>query len=198
MLLCVLKLLIACNYCSLSSIFNRMLPTISKYVYLGEYLSWSVEIKITQLPLTLSFKHILYLLSTFVSFLLLQNHYKFISGCLRKIQHADLGTFSVASNIPRFLELTVATEYNEFVGVDLPVQGRTELAENDFLTYLNNYNKNDLSMCNFFFAGGIFTRKLTQLRFHVSYFCNKFLKLICCIRCFTHGVFTSFLNILKV
>ena len=126
-----------------SNIFSRMLPTISKYVYLGEELAWSIYVRPTFTALASIFQAFaayMVFAVTLHRYLIITNPLKvniWLSG--RKTAGLVLGLllFSIIFNIPRFFELHVVSKCNECLGengVYLPTQRRTELGEN---TYFN-------------------------------------------------------------
>ena len=125
-----------------SNIFSRMLPTISKYVYLGQELAWSVHIR----PYFTAMASIFQAFAAYMVFAVTLHRYLIITKPLvaniwmsgRKMVAMVLGLFlfSVGFNIPRFFELHVVTKCNECLGVYLPTQRRTELGENIYFNII--------------------------------------------------------------
>ena len=184
-LVLLICLAIADSLYLLSSIFSRMLPTLSKYVYLGEQLYWSMEVKSYSTAFASIFQAFaayMVLAVTFHRYLIvtkpLQVHI-WMSGKNTTCLILGVLTFSVAFNIPRFFELTVVGKCNECLGIDLPVQVRTELGENDYFNIF--YTIVIRTICRGIIpiiAVGIFTRKLTKVSSLLSYLIfQQFVKL---------------------
>ena len=129
----------------ISNIFSRLLPTLSKYVYLGEQLLWSMEIR----PYCTVWASIFQAFSAFMVFFVTLHRYLIIAKPLqaniwmskKKISVIVIGIFlfSIAFNIPRFFELHISWECNECLGnIHLPTQTRTELGENIYFQIIYN------------------------------------------------------------
>ncbi len=126
----------------LSNIFSRMLPTISKYVYLGEELAWSIHIR----PYWTALASIFQAFASYMVLAVTLHRYVIVAKPLkanlwmnkRNTAALVLGLFlfSVAFNIPRFFELHVECRCNECLGVYLPTQRRTELGENIYFNII--------------------------------------------------------------
>ena len=122
----------------LSSIFSRMLPTISKYVYLGRHLAWSMHEK----DWATAFASIFQAFAAYMVVVVTLHRYIIVTKPLEAhLWMSKRNTlllvvvvffFSIGFNIPRFFELTIKIKCNECLGVDLPVQIRTELGQNDY------------------------------------------------------------------
>ena len=128
-----------------TNIFSRMLPTISKYIYLGEELTWAIYVK----PYFTALASIFQAFAAYMVFAVTLHRYLIITKPLkaniwmsgRKVVGLVVGLllFSIAFNIPRFFELHVVWKCNECLGengVYLPTQRRTELGENIYFNII--------------------------------------------------------------
>ncbi len=132
----LIALAVADSLYLLSSIFSRLLPTISKYIYIGQYLEWSIYIR----PYATAMASILQAFASYMVLSVTLQRYILIkkplqSGAwlsMRKMIILILGPLllSIGFNIPRFFELHVEEKCNECLGVNLPTQRRTKLGEN--------------------------------------------------------------------
>lgn len=122
-----------------SNVFSRTLPTISKYIYLGEELAWSIYVR----PYFTALSSIFQAFASYMVVAVTLHRYVIITKPLkaniwmsgRKTAGLVIGLalFAIVFNIPRFFELHVVLMCNECLGengVYLPTQRRTELGEN--------------------------------------------------------------------
>ena len=119
----------------ISNIFSRVLPTISKYIYLGEKLKWSLLIR----SYSTIWASIFQGFATFLVFTVTLHIYFIVTDpakakmCTSRTTFLVPGIllFSISYNIPRFFELTVVSRCNECPNcIFLPTQTRTDLGEN--------------------------------------------------------------------
>ena len=95
----------------ISNIFSRVLPTISKYIYLGEKLKWSLLIR----SYSTIWASIFQGFATFLVFVVTLHIYFIVTHpakakmCTSRTKFLVPGIllFSISYNIPRFFELTV-------------------------------------------------------------------------------------------
>ncbi len=135
-LILLIALSVADSLYLLSSVFSRLLPTTSKYIYLGQYLEWSIHIR----PYATAIASILQAFASYMVLSVTMQRYILIKTPLQsgrwlstgKIAFLILGPLmlSIGFNIPRFFELHVQEKCNECLGVYLPTQRRTKLGEN--------------------------------------------------------------------
>ncbi len=185
-LILLICLAIADSLYLLSNIFSRLLPTISKYVYLGQHLAWSLHVRPTFTALASIFQAF----AAYMVFAVTLHKYLIITKPLqltvwtssRKVAGLVifLLLFSIAFNIPRFFELHVVTKCNECLGVDLPTQRRTELGQNVYFNFIYTIALRTI------FRGLIpvvtvvvVTRKLVKVRSNFEFVDKRFAKLNC-------------------
>ena len=138
-LILLIALAVADTLYLLSSIFSRLLPTMSKYVFSGEYLDWSIYIR----PYATAIASILQGFASYMVLSVTLQRYVLVAKPLktrlwlstRKLAFLIVGPLllSIGYNIPRFFELHVEIKCNECLGEDgvlLPTQLRTKLGLN--------------------------------------------------------------------
>ena len=120
----------------LSSIFTRLLPTISTYVYIGEKLSWAIYARpyaTTVSSMLQTFASYMLLLVTIQRFILVTKPITFtLYLSHERLLYIILGIilFSIGLNFIRFFELEVEVVCSDCLGAVLPLQTRTDLGMN--------------------------------------------------------------------
>ena len=120
----------------LSSIFTRLLPTLSTYVYFGERLSWSIFAK----PYATAVASMLQTFATYMVLVVIMQRYVLVTKPITFTAYfsakrlcyiiSGIAGFSVVFNIIRFFELHVEVKCKDCLGVALPLQTRTDLGMN--------------------------------------------------------------------
>ena len=127
-----------------SSIFTRLLPTLSTYVFLGKTLSWSIHFRpyATAIASMLqTFASYMVLLVTLQRYILITKPIAYLSVLSNGKMYCAVGgvaLFSVAFSIVRFFELHVVTKCKVCLGVVIPIQARTDLGKELYFNIVYN------------------------------------------------------------
>ena len=127
-----------------SSIFTRLLPTLSTYVFLGQKLSWSVHFRpyaTAIASMAQTFASYMVLIVTLQRYIMITKPIAYLSVLSNGKMHCAVGgvaLFSVAFSIVRFFELHVVTKCKVCLGVVMPIQTRTDLGKELYFNIVYN------------------------------------------------------------
>ena len=129
----IICLAVGDNLFLLSSIFTRLLPTVSTLWFLGQKLSWSIYFR----PYATSVASMAQTFASYMVLLVTLQRYIMITRPIKYQSHLSNGRiicavvvvalFSVGFSVVRIFELHVVTQCTNCLGSAIPVQTRTEL-----------------------------------------------------------------------